>query len=207
MKGVIFDFDMTLIDSSHAMLQSFEKLHQRFGCPRVSREKLMSAVGFHDEAFWEATIGGMTDEMEAFYTTHCAPFEPLDFVAFDGAKELVKKLKALGLKLAVATNRADVGELMSRTGLAPYFDFVACSGMVAHPKPAPDMLHLALDALGLKADEVVYVGDTAIDLRAGKAAGLRTVALATSSAVDELKAHDPWHICQDYAQLEALLTA
>lgn len=204
-KAVIFDFDMTLIDSSPAMLASFDKLCRAFNRPKVTRSHLMSVIGLHDRAFWEATVGDFDPEMAAFYARECEPFEISRFVPFEGSRTVLERLKERGDKLAVATNRTNVKTVLERIGLAPLFDCVVTSSMVPQPKPAPDMLLLALDYLNLSADRAVYVGDTVIDLQAGAAAGVRTLALQTSTPTEELLRFAPWKLCENWQVLGEVL--
>lgn len=204
-KAVIFDFDMTLIDSSPAMLASFDKICRAFNRPAVTRSRLMGVIGLHDQAFWEATIGELLPEMVDFYEKECEPFEADLFVPFEGSRRVLDRLRERGFKLAVATNRANVATVLERVGLAPLFDCVVTSSMVSRPKPAPDMLLLALDRLQVAVDEAVYVGDTPIDLQAGRAAGLRTVALQTSTPKEELLRFAPREVCENWLKLGDLL--
>lgn len=206
-RAALFDFDMTLIDSSDAMLRSFELLCSRFKKPPVTRERLMEVIGLHDEDFWRASVGGLTDEMLDYYVTECAPGEPARFRAMEGAAELLADLKNRGVKLALATNRGQVDDVLRATGLDRFLDCAVTSGMVSRPKPAPDILLRALELLGVGADEAVYVGDTDIDIRAGRAAGLPVVALTTSMSRERLAAFEPWKVCDSWAEVAKVLTA
>ena len=79
------------------------------------------------------------------------------------------------------------------------------AGQVPNPKPAPDMLLLAMEKLGASPECTVYVGDTDLDVAAGVAAGVRVVALTTSTDEKTLRRAGAWRVCAAPSELEGLL--
>lgn len=202
MKAVLFDFDMTLVDSSYAMLQSFDKISTAFHKPKVSYQKLLQIIGFHDQRFWNEAFGEMTDEMMDFYRNSCRPFEDKDLRLMDGAGQVLERLKSQGVLLGLATNRFELAPaLLSDLKLDHILDCSFCVSMVEHPKPSPDMLLSAMDRLGVRPEETVYVGDAPVDIEAGKRAGVRVAVLTTSTSEAVLKQRQPWKICDSWAEL------
>ena len=57
LDAVLFDFDMTLIDTSVALLHNVNMIADAFGRPRCSREKLLEAIGFNTRDFWTFLLG------------------------------------------------------------------------------------------------------------------------------------------------------
>lgn len=89
-------------------------------------------------------------------------------------------LDALGerMQLALISNfdhPPHVRHVLEETGLAPYFDPIVISAEAGVKKPDPAIMHVALDATGLEAYQAVYIGDTAEDMQAAHAAGMRGV--------------------------------
>jgi HAD superfamily hydrolase (TIGR01509 family) len=82
-------------------------------------------------------------------------------------------------KLGVVSNFAIpecVERLLERQGLTELFDVVVVSGAVNRRKPHPEIYQKALQKLGVKASETVFVGDTVdADVQGAKAAGMRTI--------------------------------
>ena len=80
--------------------------------------------------------------------------------------------------MAVVTSKAT--GIAQRTieccGLSDAVDLVVCADQVTRPKPEPESVVLALDHFGLRADEVLFVGDSPFDLQAGRSAGTQTAA-------------------------------
>lgn len=99
----------------------------------------------------------------------------------------IRELRALNLKIGVATNDS---EMPARAHLASVghehsFDFIAGYDSGFGGKPAPGMCLGFAEAMGFSAKNVVMVGDSTHDLLAGRAAGMRTVAVLTGMATEE----------------------
>ncbi|MBN2469097.1 MAG: HAD family hydrolase [Anaerolineae bacterium] len=97
-----------------------------------------------------------------------------------GAQELLTGLKARGLRRGLFSNTAWPGAFhmadLERWGLAPYLECAFFSADVAAWKPAPVVFQMALDALGLRPEEALYVGDHPyFDVYGAQQAGLRGV--------------------------------
>lgn len=102
---------------------------------------------------------------------------------------LLASLRARGLRLGIATNDAESAtrSQLSSIGIDGYFDFVAGFDSGHGGKPAPGMLLAFASTVRLSPGAVAMVGDSRHDLVAGRAAGMRTVAVLTGLATaDEL---------------------
>ena len=99
--------------------------------------------------------------------------------AFDqgGFARILAALKALGLRLAVAssTREVTVRDQLGRAGLLPYFDEVITGDMVTHGKPDPEIYLTACRALGLPPEECLGFEDSVNGIRSAYKAGLYTV--------------------------------
>ena len=86
-----------------------------------------------------------------------------------------------GLLQCLATNKStpEAEKILGHLGIDGYFDLIGGYDDVLSPKPSPDMILLALDAMGVEPDEAVLVEDSPTGLSAGKGAGVFTVAVAT----------------------------
>lgn len=82
------------------------------------------------------------------------------FTSGEGASELLAWCRDAGYRLGLVSNwSSDLPELLDRLGLAPFFDTVVVSSLVGMEKPNPHIFLRALQDLGLKASEALYVGD------------------------------------------------
>ena len=99
------------------------------------------------------------------------------------------ELRARGLKLGVATNDAEAPARahLDTAGVTAFFDFIAGFDSGHGAKPGPGQMQAFLHLTGLPGAAVAMVGDSTHDLHAGRAAGMRTVAVLTGLATaDEL---------------------
>jgi HAD superfamily hydrolase (TIGR01509 family) len=91
---------------------------------------------------------------------------------------VVEALEALGGRKSTATTKASATAraVLEQFGLLPYFEHV--QGTDGFPyKPAPDVIHAALEALGARPEECLFVGDAPADMEAGRRAGVRICAV------------------------------
>lgn len=93
---------------------------------------------------------------------------------FADVVSMLHRLKAAGLVLAVVTGRTrdEYRAGFTPFGLDALFDWIICADDTEKPKPDRAPMDLLLKKTGLKADEVVYLGDTENDSRSARAAGI-----------------------------------
>lgn len=91
----------------------------------------------------------------------------------DGTEEALRVLRSRGYLLGVVTNRdrAEAEALLQAAGLRPLVAVMISREDSARMKPHPMPVRLAAEKLGIKAEQCIVVGDTGVDMRAGKAAG------------------------------------
>jgi len=95
-----------------------------------------------------------------------------------GIVRLVEEATAAGLRCAIATTAAPSGVeafLRRDASLADAFEVIVAGDMVPHKKPAPDVYELTLERLGISASEAIAFEDSAVGLRAARAAAIATI--------------------------------
>ena len=99
---------------------------------------------------------------------------------------LLADLRARGLKLGVATNDGEqpARAHLKAAGVEGAFDFIAGFDSGHGSKPGPGQLRAFSERVGLEPSQVVMVGDSAHDLHAARAAGMRAVAVLTGIATE-----------------------
>jgi HAD superfamily hydrolase (TIGR01509 family) len=118
---------------------------------------------------------------------------------------LLQKLKEKGLKLGIITGkyREPTINALDYFGISEFFDTVVTGYEVKNHKPAPDIVLEAAKRLGISPKECVVVGDSSIDVEAGKRAGSHTIALITDAHSRLLlKKANPTIIIENLAALE-----
>ena len=82
---------------------------------------------------------------------------------------ILDKLQAKGLPLGIVSNfQKTLPDLLSKVGIADYFEFIIASEEVGISKPDPRILHMGLQKAEVKAEEAVYVGDHPFDIFCAK---------------------------------------
>jgi len=116
-------------------------------------------------------------------------------------------LRARGLRLGVATNDAEAPARahLARHGLSGLVDFVAGYDSGHGAKPDPGMCRAFAAAVGIAPARVLMVGDSQHDLDAGRAAGMRTVAVLTGIATESDLAGHAEAVLPDIGALPAWL--
>jgi phosphoglycolate phosphatase len=198
-KGVIFDLDQTLIDSLQAFTEAFNRGIKCLGLGPVGEEMVASFLdnGWRMEKMLSETFPSVfleketrkqcQDEIQKAYLE----LEREKVKLKSGAEGTLRSLKEKGVKIGIVTGRMSKGDgkwlELRRLNIHQYIDAMV-TGAEAPAKPAPDGLILCVKALGLSPEECVYVGDSRLDIRAGKKAGLLTVGIQTGVAGKELLA-------------------
>ncbi len=126
---------------------------------------------------------------------------------FPGTMDALQTLKQRGIKMAAITTRSLRTSVRSLevNGIAKYFDLVLSAEDVQFHKPHPEPLLKALDALQVKAEETLMVGDTRADIEAGKNAGVRTVAALYGFGGEHLRELGPDYSIQELRELLAIV--
>lgn len=192
--GVIFDMDGVLVDSGPPHLQSWRILAQNHGVA-LSDEQFQRCFGQTSRdivrLLWgiaasDADVSRLDAEKEAIYRELIRERVPL----MPGCRGLLERLRAAGLRLAVATSGPPENlELVLTEGLiANYFDAEVHGFDVARGKPAPDCFLLAAERLGLLPGDCVVVEDAPVGIRAAVAAGMPVIALAGTHPAETLRA-------------------
>ena len=188
-KLMIFDNDMTLTNSSHAIVENFNLVADDVGKPHVTHEQVMSCIALPLNGLSETLLGEYHPEWRAIYLEKAAIVEPKMLRPFPDTVPALSKLRDMGIKLAVASNREDPTPSLRWMGIDGYFDAAAggCGITVVKEnrslgrplpyKPDPAMLTALADYLGVKPEHTAYVGDACIDIETACAANMRGIGI------------------------------
>jgi len=209
LKLVIFDLDGTLMDAYRAVWKSVNHALRKMGRPSLSHAAVKRAVGWGDAHLIRTCVGDQaTEEILKIYRRHHTRALKKGVKLLPGALGVIRKFKAVGLKLAVASNRPSRFSriAMRALNIRSYFDFVICADEVGRGKPHPDIFRAILKKFSVSAEQALYVGDMVIDVVAGRKSGLRTVAVLTgSSRRSELASGRPYRIIRSLKELPGIV--
>jgi len=177
---IILDLDGTVVDTVELIRVSFRHASRAVLGVELPDDVLLAGVGQPLMTQMRALDARRAQELYDAYREHNHRVHDELIAGFDGMEAALGRLRAAGRRLAIVTSKsADTTAMAFRAvGLRDYFDAVVTAGDTAEHKPAPAPILLALDRLGGGGGErAVYVGDAPVDVAAGKAAGLTTVAV------------------------------
>ena len=179
MKGLaIFDFDGTLVDTSRGVFAGVNYALEAMGRPRdTDRAHLSRMIGPPIEDGF-AQVYGITDpavveHFRVYYRSQgVREYEP-----YPGMEALLRRLKAAGVRLAIATMKPEVftRAILAELGWSDLFDEVTGVRLDAPPPKKSDLIGLALAAASTPREDAVMIGDRTSDIDAGRAAGVATV--------------------------------
>lgn len=178
-KIILFDLDGTIIDSTEAILESFEKAYAAFELAVPDADKIKSLIGLPLDVMF-VKLG--VDEAEAMqyvkvYKEHYQTIHTEKTVLLPRAKEAIEFAHSMARLGVVTTKTSEFSRiLLEHFDLMKYFDVLIGREDVEHPKPDPEPVIKALLALGHRHGQVAYIiGDTDADLIAGEEAGIACI--------------------------------
>jgi pyrophosphatase PpaX len=180
-RTVLFDLDGTLIDSIRLILDSYHHTLQMHGLPARSDDDWLRGVGTPLKvqlAEWGEDPEAL-DAMIATYREYNLRNHDTMVTVYRGVVDAVREIRAAGLKTGLVTSKNRQGAIrgLSLFGLETAMDVLVCADDVVNPKPHPEPVEMAVRLLGADLTSTVFVGDSIHDMHAGRAAGVRTVAV------------------------------
>jgi phosphoglycolate phosphatase len=216
--AVIFDLDGTLIDSAPIYYELIDVVFKRLGIPPVDRQVLLEAM--QDGEFeWDLVLPeGMKPCKEEVIKNAQIIIDDIAPSMFrqqvkliPGTAQVLKGIAAEGLRLALATSTlrdymAVKLAPLRKAGIENLLEVIITADDVRNKKPHAEPLLKCSRMLGLDPGQCAYVGDTRVDIRAGRAAGMQTVGVLTGfDGYEALKNEKPNVIINSIAELKATL--
>jgi len=195
--AAIFDWDGVIIDSSRQHEESWNRLarnegrtlpvgHFKRGFGMKNERIIPEILGWTDDA---DTIRRLSEKKERLYreVVRETGVEPLP-----GVKAWLKKLRARGVPCAIAssTHRLNITTSLELTGLTDYFEGVVSAEDVIHGKPAPDVFLAAADVVKAAPGRCVVFEDSPVGIQAARAAGMKTIGVASTRPAAALRDAD-----------------
>jgi phosphoglycolate phosphatase len=201
-KALLIDLDGTLVNSEEALLEATTTAYIAIGATRFD-----SRIGFeiarrmeqnlpvHDllskEYRNQRTIKKfLRTYIDAYYVSTLTKTKPIDNV-YDTLQTLAHTYP-LGLVTLRAIPKKQITKELAQLKLLKYFKTVITTMDVKKPKPYPDAIIKGAEQLGMSATHCAIVGDSIVDIEAGKAANAKTIAVLSGLyAREELQKENP----------------
>lgn len=183
---VIFDLDGTLLNTIEDLADAVNYVQEKYNIEKHSVDSVRQHVGngIRNLMICSVPLGVKNPRFEEmhrcfrdYYQRHCQ----IKTKAYPGIMELLKGLHNNGIKMAIVSNKAHPAVVeLNHLYFKDYIQVAIGENEAAgiKRKPAPDSVNLALELLGSKKEDAVYVGDSEIDSETAKNAGLDCVLCA-----------------------------
>lgn len=182
-QAVIFDLDGTLIDSMWVWNEVDKVYLNRFGIEVPDDlHDAIEGMSFSEGARYFKERFGIEEQVEMI----CATWNQMAFQMYvekvplkPGAYEFVKKLKADGIRTAIATSNSThlVQTVLGVHGMAEDFDAIVTDDDVSKGKPDPQIYLEAASRIGIKPKQCLVFEDITMGILAGKRAGMQVCAI------------------------------
>jgi pyrophosphatase PpaX len=178
-KALLFDLDGTILDSVPVILAASREVCEQMGIA-FDAEFVRSNIGIPLEPQGVLMAGERGDEFVKRYRGLYSNYRGLDTRLFPGAAEALHTLRGRGFRLGLVTSKSlqETSRIIETAGIAGHFNVVITADHVVRHKPDPEPILKALEALGVTADEAVYVGDARFDVEASSGAGVPMVGVS-----------------------------
>lgn len=210
-KAIGFDLDGTLIDSTDAIVGSFNHTFRALGVEPPPRQAILDTIGVPLEV--QLAGFGVSDPAEAsrVYREHYVREAPARTTLLPGARAGLERLRTAGMPIGLATSkrRSSAEVLLDHLGVLHHFRVLIGPEDVTRAKPDPESLHRLMDALEVEPGELLFVGDTHFDVEAAHNANVACWCVTTGyESRAELEALGPGAIFDSMAELvDCALTA
>jgi HAD superfamily hydrolase (TIGR01549 family) len=178
--AVLFDVDGTLLDTNYFHTVSWWQALREAG-EDIAMARIHPLIGMGSDQLLTDLLG---EEREGYSDLHAKYYKAFknDLHAFPKARDLLAEVAGRGARVVLATSskEEDLDKLLEALGAED--DVIAeivHGDMVGSSKPAPDIFAVALDHLGLHAEQTMVVGDTRWDIEAAAKIGLDVVTVLT----------------------------
>ena len=209
-KGILFDLDGTIVDSKKAYLEAARVAFATFGQEPLETLAALEIPKRLEQGISITDLVGRNVNafLDVYLKTYYAATKNLTVPIRNSEATLAALSKKA--KLALITMRfvskVSVIEELTRVGLAKFFAYVVTAEDTRAPKPSPEALIGAVKAMDVNICDCVIVGDSVVDVRAGKSAGSMTVAVLSGLySRDELAKENPDLIVKDITELPEFL--
>ncbi|RQT92676.1 HAD family hydrolase [Burkholderia cepacia] len=192
-RAVIFDFDLTLADSSAAIVACTEYALHQLDAAGAMPAQIAAVIGLPLHEMFRSLTGetepARADAFARHFVVRADEIMVRGTRIYPEVPPLLARLREQGLAVAIVSSkfRYRIEAILALNQLQSLVDVLIGGEDVQRHKPDPEGLVLALARLGLPARSAIYVGDHAVDAQAAERAGVAFV-----GAVSGMTSFDGW---------------
>ena len=205
---IVFDFDGTIADTCHTIVATIQSTMRIMNLPVADIDTCKSTIGLPLKSCFAQIYPHLDDDvLDKCTATYCDIFnknkELIPPSLFPNVKSTLHTFNDLGITLSVASSRSygSLGELIEKLGIGNYISYVVGADNVAKAKPAPDPVLKTLQALNIKAENAIVVGDMPVDIMMGSSAHTLTCGITYGNSSRQQLAAKADYIIDDISQL------
>ncbi len=199
-KACVFDFDLTLADSSKGILMCFKKVLSDFGYPVPDDKTIYDTIGMTLLDAFDLLTGiapnPQREEMRAAYVKFADDHMVKNTVFYDDSIAVLQVLQHAGIKVGIVSTKLKyriVDSFKQKAGSFPVDEIIG-GGEVTNAKPDPEGLNKMVELLNIDKTDVLYVGDSYIDAQTAQNASVDFAGVTTGSTTEsEFKKYP--HVC------------
>ena len=179
---IIFDLDGTLIDSSEDIAWAVNKTLKQMGFDEFSYQAIKERIGWGVKMLLEKVLPAdkqnLLEEARSIFMGYYSDHLLVRSKLYPGVMDILNHFK--NKKLAVATNKPFnlTEKILDGLNISGYFKKVVGGDGVQNKKPSPEAIEIILRELRVSPEKSIFVGDSLIDIEAGKKAGVMTIGAA-----------------------------
>lgn len=205
---LLFDIDGTVLDTREFIIQATEHALNTLEYPVPKREVIEKCVGMAFPGYYQSLTGTDKDTDKLIDAHRDFQYKNYNLAKlFPHALETLQKLKEKGYKMAAVTTRSKKTshQTLIDADIFDLFDVVISNEDASELKPHPAPLLKALELMRRLPENAVMIGDSHLDIQAGKNAGTKTIRAAYGFHTDHLHDPEPDFIIEDIKDLLTLL--
>lgn len=213
-KGLIFDLDGTLFDSVRDIAAIANRKLKQYGYPSHSLAAYIEFIGNGAQKLIERALPEDTSQadFDRFFNDYLYAYEHdkhQQSRLYPGISELLTKLNEEKVPIAILTNKPHAVTLRTIKDhfSAWKFDIIIGQNDSFPRKPDPTGIHYIAEKLKLPLDDLIFIGDSTVDVLTAQAAGLRVIAIENGyEDTNKLKALKPNYLIKEHCELISILS-
>lgn len=207
MKGILWDLDGTLLNTLTDLAASVNFSLRSLGLPERTVEEVRRFVGNGAARLITLALPegekARFDEAFALFREHYARHSDDATCPYEGVTELLARLKEAGYVSGIVSNKPDFAVKDLAKLYFPTVAVAAGEKAGVPRKPNPDGLYLAMEEMGVKKEDCIYIGDSEVDVATAQNTGLPCIAVTWGFRSEEtLREAGAVHLAHTVTELE-----
>ncbi len=193
-KAAIFDLDGVIVDTARYHYLAWKRLAARLGFNLSEADnELLKGVSRIRSMEIVANLGGMSlsagemvslaNQKNEWFVEYISNMQPDE--VFPGVVDLIAELRALGLRIGLASSSKNADMVLDILRIRDLFDVVIDGTMIIHSKPDPEIFLLAAERIGVAPENCLVFEDAEAGVEAALRAGMRCVGVGSEEQLGQ----------------------